>query len=349
MTQAIDALEREELERDLILTTLAAGRRRRRGGDEDTRAQARASVVRAVVGSSYFHAHDRRRARELVSTQTPAPRRWLRVLPAIAAALLVTAAIAAAIAPAPALAHLDAQVDAHAHAAQTPPSAHPAPGGVLAGVDVVDVPVPAEWRAAGERLAADYAAAVGYGDACAGHNITSVIARDLKVYGRNVLGVAEAGGSAPYPCAMAIAASELVDRCAYLRVYVHERLHLARNDGWHAKADDPSNPLGPFWTPPGCQYLPGIYNPRTATSSSSTRSTFLQPLTQTKAKVAVRKRFDRRRWAFRVCLTDSANGRLERVIVCVERKARRRDTFDSDERRYEVTRDVFGLKVRRVG
>jgi hypothetical protein len=90
-------------------------------------------------------------------------------------------------------------------------------------------PAPA-WVQVAEALALDYAARQGWGDACAGQPIRIDVYRDLDaVQGRPVVAYADLGGE----CSMAIEAETLATPEAFCDTYVHERLHLVRDDGWH--------------------------------------------------------------------------------------------------------------------
>jgi hypothetical protein len=90
-------------------------------------------------------------------------------------------------------------------------------------------PEPA-WVRVAEAVALDYAAHQGWSDACAGRPIRIDVYRDLDaIQGRPVVAYADLGGE----CSMAIEAETLETPEAFCDTYVHERLHLVRDDGWH--------------------------------------------------------------------------------------------------------------------
>lgn len=247
--------------------------------------------------------------------------------------------------------------------AESAPSATPTPTPTAAPEDVipadlavVDVPIPVEWKAEGERLAAEFAASHGYGDACAGRNITALVASNLpELAGPRVIGLAWVGGPRP-SCRLAIAPSETVDRCAYVRVYVHERLHLARNDGWHADGDD-QNPVGGTWTPPSCVYLPGAASPSPVTPAPTAptgTAASIPPaipvyghLTRAQAKVAVRKRLSRR-WKVTVCGSTALGRRTLTLSVCAEKKTRQHGRARTISREYEAARIAGRVALERT-
>jgi hypothetical protein len=86
------------------------------------------------------------------------------------------------------------------------------------------------WVQVAEAIALDYAAHNGWVDACAGRPVRIDVYPDLDaVQGRPVVAYADLGGE----CSMAIEAAQLEGPEVFCDTYVHERLHLVRNDAWH--------------------------------------------------------------------------------------------------------------------
>jgi hypothetical protein len=101
-----------------------------------------------------------------------------------------------------------------------------------------DVAADPTWVRVAESLAQRYVAAQGWGDACAGRPVRIDVYADLDgVQGRPVVAYADLGGA----CSMAVEAAQLEEPDAFCDTYVHERLHLARDDGWHDT--EPGHPL----------------------------------------------------------------------------------------------------------
>jgi hypothetical protein len=120
---------------------------------------------------------------------------------------------------------------AHAH--------HPTASGATARIAqaaepiVADIAIDPAWPAVADQLARDFAAAAGYGDACAGQPITTLVLVNAdELAGRDVDGFAYF-----WDCAFSIDIAATVSPARYCNVYVHERLHLARGDGWHEPYD----------------------------------------------------------------------------------------------------------------
>lgn len=209
-----------------------------------------------------------------------------------------------------------------------------------------DVAVPAEWTAEGEQLGRDLAAAYGYGDACAGMDVIAVVASNVPMFTGNAAAIGTAFVVQPgetLRCSLAVAPSVTVDRCAYLGVYVHERLHLARNDGWHA-GESETHPLGRGWYAPGCEPAPAVQPAEAAVVPAPVAD---ERVTRAAAKRAVRALIGRR-WKLAVCGSISQDGSATQVTVCARKKIRKRSGRARTVRRdYEVTRPAGALTVAR--
>ena len=105
---------------------------------------------------------------------------------------------------------------------------------------VVPTTVPADWILTADRLALEYAAAMGWSDRCPVFS-WSVLANADQVMGMNVDGFAE-----PESCRFSIAVAATVAPGRFCDVFVHERLHLVRQDRWHDPM--PGSPLTPIVT-----------------------------------------------------------------------------------------------------
>lgn len=190
-----------------------------------------------------------------------------------------------------------------AHAASVIPA-----GAVIAeGVEI-----PAEWSDTADRLAREFAAVNGYGDACADRAITHLVVSnlpDLIPDHSATSGVAWVTEAENPPCVDAVGPSELANRCAYLRVAIHERLHLARNDIWHST--EPSNPLSPSYYAPGCEPVvapqpPPVYG----------------AITRSEAKRFITARLNRH-WKVSTCGVAATDNRIESVVVCASKRPTR--------------------------
>jgi hypothetical protein len=101
-----------------------------------------------------------------------------------------------------------------------------------------DIAADPAWVQVAESLAQRYVGAQKWGDACAGRPIRIDFYRDLdRVQRQPVVAYADLGGS----CSMAVEAAQLEEPASFCDTYVHERLHLARDDGWHDP--EPGDPL----------------------------------------------------------------------------------------------------------
>jgi hypothetical protein len=91
------------------------------------------------------------------------------------------------------------------------------------------------WTLTAEGIAAEFAMAQGWEDACASGTTWTSVPSLADARGPHA-GLAYLG-----ECRSEIDASRLEREDAFCLIYVHERLHLWRGDGWHS--DDPSHPL----------------------------------------------------------------------------------------------------------
>lgn|GEM_PF-6439724 len=113
----------------------------------------------------------------------------------------------------------------------------------------VDAGVPAQWQADAEALALDFARSQGWDDHCYRGTILG-FDTDASMA---TAGDGPVGGLAwPEACNISMAESNSHRWSDFCPVYVHERLHLVRGDGWHST--EPGNPL---WS--GGPGVPGLY------------------------------------------------------------------------------------------
>lgn len=228
------------------------------------------------------------------------------------------------------------------------------PGAVAraAAAPVLDVlPIKADPAAVGiaERLAQEFRISQGWGDACAAGVEVVFISNVDQVAGAWVGAFVYTPGSS---CRMYLRPEYAGSNAAFCQIYVHERLHLARNDGWHSL--DVSNPLyseGANSKPHAFQPCLDVYE--NLYFEERYQDVLRWQVTRREARSAVRRRLPSRRWHLRYSIFESTIVQdrpevIQEWSVTARRKVRRHGRRHVVRRYFIVSRSERGrVAVRR--
>lgn len=188
--------------------------------------------------------------------------------------------------------------------------------------------------AAAEALAVRFAASQGWADHCPQGARVIFISNVDAIVGYDVGGFTYAGDA----CEMYLEPfnADPARRAEFCQIYVHERLHEARNDGWHS--DVIGHPLHRWADYAPCEAL---YAPKPSVEAEPT-------LTRRDAYRAVRKRVGRG-WKIRAFVNSSSNYEptgfdvVARRKICRTKSGKRR--CKRRVRAYNASREVVGGSI----
>jgi hypothetical protein len=110
--------------------------------------------------------------------------------------------------------------------------------GIATAATVLPTTVPADWVLTADRLALEYAASMRWPDRCSAFSWDVLDDADAQM-GMDVEAFATVSR-----CHFSLDVAVTADPVRFCGTFVHERLHLVRQDGWHDPA--PGSPLYPY-------------------------------------------------------------------------------------------------------